>query len=196
MSDEARSNVARGQFKGYRKEPGVASKSEVETFAAVRLFIDSWRWEGVPFFVRAGKCLPVTATEVVVRLHCPPFDVFGEKTERDPNYLRFRLSPEVSIAIGSRRKSPGERMIGEQIELFARDPAKNEMEPYERLLSDAMSGEHELFSREDGIEAAWRVVDPILKSKAKVHPYAPGTWGPKQALEQVVPALGWVDPVV
>jgi len=187
-------DVVRGQFRGYRDEPGVAADSQVETFAAVRLFVDSWRWHGIPFYIRTGKRLPVTVTEVVVRLRRPPHDVFGENVHHEPNYLRFRLGPEVSIALGSRRKSPGERMVGRQIELLACDPSKHEMKPYERLLSDAMSGEHDLFSREDGIEAAWRVVDPVLRSKAKVHPYEPGTWGPKQACEAIVPPHGWVDP--
>jgi glucose-6-phosphate 1-dehydrogenase len=187
-------NVIRGQFQGYRKEPGVAPNSQVETFVALRTFVDSWRWQGVPFYIRAGKCLPVHATEVIVRLRCPPYDVFSERPHKDPNYVRFQLNPDVAIAVGSRRKAPGEKMVGEQIELFACDRAKHELAPYERLLSDAMRGEHELFSREDGIEAAWRVVDPILKSKAKVHPYKPGTWGPKQALEKIVPPQGWVNP--
>jgi glucose-6-phosphate 1-dehydrogenase len=189
-------NVVRGQFHGYRKEPGVAPDSNVETFAAVRLFIDSWRWGGVPFFIRAGKCLPVHATEIVVRLRRPPHDVFGERVGGDPNYIRYRIYPDVTIAMGSRRKSPGEHMVGNQVELLAHDPTKQEMPPYERLISDAMHGNAELFTRADGIDAAWAVVDPILKSKAKVHPYDPGTWGPVGALRSLVPPGGWVDPAL
>lgn len=189
-------SVVRGQFRGYRKEHGVAPDSNVETFAAVRLFIDSWRWEGVPFYIRAGKCLPVHATEIVVRFKPPPHDVFGERVAADPNYVRYRINPDVTIALGSRRKSPGEQMVGAQVELLAQTPVKQEMSPYERLISDAMHGNEELFTRADGIDAAWEVVDPILKSKAKVHPYEPGTWGPAQALTTLVPPGGWVDPVV
>jgi glucose-6-phosphate 1-dehydrogenase len=187
-------SVVRGQFRGYRDEPGVAKDSQVETFAAVRLFIDSWRWEGVPFFIRAGKCMPVTATEVVVRLRRPPLNAFGEDIDSNTNYVRFRLSPEVSIAIGSRKKAAGEAMKGEQVELIARDEVKVEMEPYERLIGDALAGDNELFTRQDASEIAWRIVEPILGNVVPVHMYDPGTWGPKTALDKIVPPRGWIDP--
>jgi glucose-6-phosphate 1-dehydrogenase len=187
-------DVVRGQFDGYRDEPGVAKDSQVETFAAVRLFVDSWRWDGVPFYIRAGKNLPVHVTEVVVRFHRPPLNAFGENLDDETNYVRFRLSPEVTIAIGSRKKAAGEQMKGQQVELLARDEVKDEMEPYERLIGDALDGDDSLFTRQDASEIAWRIVDPILGNKVPVHPYAPGTWGPKEALEQLVPPHGWVDP--
>jgi glucose-6-phosphate 1-dehydrogenase len=187
-------DVVRGQFKGYRNEPGVAKDSQVETFAAVRLFVDSWRWEGVPFYIRAGKCLPAHVTEVVVRLRRPPLNAFNEDLDHETNYVRFRLSPEVSIAIGSRKKAAGEKMKGEQVELFARDEVRDEMEPYERLIGDALDGDDELFTRQDASEIAWRIVDPILGNKVKVQMYDPGTWGPKEALNKLVPPHGWMDP--
>ncbi|MCB1486458.1 MAG: glucose-6-phosphate dehydrogenase [Bauldia sp.] len=188
------SDVVRGQFEGYRDEPGVAKDSTVETFAAVRLFVDSWRWQGVPFYIRAGKNLPVHATEVVVRLHRPPLDSFGEHLDGQSNYVRFRLSPEVAIAIGSRKKAPGEAMKGEQFELIARDDVRDEMEPYERLIGDALDGDDSLFTRQDASEIAWRIVDPILGDAVPVHPYKPGTWGPEEALKGLAPPHGWVDP--
>jgi len=187
-------DVVRGQFDGYRDEPGVAKDSQVETFAAVRLFVDSWRWDGVPFYIRAGKNLPVHVTEVVVRFHRPPLNAFGENIDGESNYVRFRLSPEVTIAIGSRKKAPGEQMKGQQIELMARDEVKDEMEPYERLIGDALDGDDSLFTRQDASEIAWRIVDPILGNKVPVHPYQPGTWGPADALKQLVPPHGWIDP--
>lgn len=187
-------DVVRGQFDGYRDEPGVARDSQVETFAAVRLFVDSWRWQGVPFFIRAGKNLPVHATEVVVRLSRPPLDAFNENLDGQSNYVRFRLSPEVAIAIGSRKKAPGDAMKGRQFELLARDDVKDEMEPYERLIGDALDGDDTLFTRQDASEIAWRIVEPILGDTVPVHPYKPGTWGPKQALRHLVPPNGWVDP--
>jgi glucose-6-phosphate 1-dehydrogenase len=187
-------DVVRGQFDGYHDEPGVAKDSQVETFAAVRLFVDSWRWEGVPFYIRAGKNLPVHVTEVVVRFHRPPLDAFGEHHDGESNYVRFRLSPEVTIAIGSRKKAPGEEMKGQQIELMAHDQVKDEMEPYVRLIGDALDGDDSLFTRQDASEIAWRIVDPILGDKVPVHPYKPGTWGPADALKQLVPPHGWIDP--
>ena len=157
-------NVVRGQFEGYLDEPGVAPDSNVETFAAVRLHIDSWRWEGVPFYIRAGKNLPVHVTEVVVRLRRPPFDVFGEKLKDGTNYLRFRLSPDVTIALGARSKAAGEAMVGHEVELLACESTKDEMSPYERLIGDAMDGDETLFTREDAVDVAWQIVQPILKS--------------------------------
>lgn len=189
-------NVVRGQFRGYRDEPGVAKNSNVETFAAVRLAIDSWRWEGVPFYVRAGKCLPVHCNEAVIRLRKPPFNVFGGEPVHTPNYLRFRLSPDICIALGSRQKLPGEAMTGEQIELLTCDQIQDEIEPYERLFDDAMKGDTTLFTRADAIETAWRIVDPVLDSKQSVHEYDPATWGPKEAAGEIAPPHGWIDPTV
>lgn len=189
-------DVVRGQFRGYRDEPGVAKNSQVETFASVRLAIDSWRWEGVPFYVRAGKCLPVHVNEAIIRLRKPPFNVFDEKDVDGPNYVRFRLSPEICIAVGSRQKSPGETMSGQQIELFACDEIKDELDPYERLFGDAMKGDPTLFTRADAIETAWKIVDPVLDSKQRVHLYDPGTWGPEKAAAEVAPPYGWIDPTV
>ncbi|MEO8261530.1 MAG: glucose-6-phosphate dehydrogenase [Pseudolysinimonas sp.] len=176
-------DVVRGQFRGYRDEKGVAPDSRVETFAAVRLSIDSWRWAGVPFYIRAGKCLPVTCTEVLVELKQPPRSVFGEAPPNrgDANHLRFRLSPDVSIALGVRSKLAGEAMIGRHVELIAAHADADEMEPYERLLGDAMRGDATLFTREDTVEAEWRVVERILGDATPVHLYEPGSWGPAEA---------------
>ena len=190
------SDVVRGQFRGYRNERGVASDSQVETFAALRLAIDSWRWEGVPFYVRAGKCMPVHANEAVVRLRKAPFDVFGETAEESANYVRFRLSPKISIALGARQKSPGETMSGKQIELFACDSIRNEIEPYERLFGDAMKGDATLFTRAETIDAAWKIVDPAVGGKHRVYEYEPGTWGPGEATAGIAPPHGWVNPAV
>ncbi|MEM7443884.1 MAG: glucose-6-phosphate dehydrogenase [Pseudomonadota bacterium] len=188
-------DVVRGQFKGYRDEPGVAKDSQVETFAAVRFFIDSWRWEGVPFYVRVGKNMPVHVNEAVIRLRQPPYNVFGEDLGNTTNYLRFRFSPEIAIALGSRKKTPGAGMTGEQIELYACDEVKGEMEPYERLFGDAMKGDSTLFTRADASEIAWKIIDPIISDKHKVHPYEPGTWGPDKEVAKVTPPHGWVNPV-
>lgn len=187
-------SVLRGQFNGYRKEPGVASDSQAETFAAVRLHIDSWRWEGVPFFIRVGKELPVHATEVVVRLRRPPLDIFGEKPKDGSNYVRFRLSPDVTIAIGGLAKAPGEAMVGTHVELFACESTQHEMTPYERLIGDAMNGDETLFTREESVEIAWRIVEPVLEGGAPPEPYEPGTWGPAAVHDQFAPPHGWVDP--
>jgi glucose-6-phosphate 1-dehydrogenase len=186
-------NVVRGQFKGYLDEPGVAPNSNVETFAAVRLHIDSWRWEGVPFYIRAGKKLPAPVTEVVVRLRPPPLDVFGEKLN-DTNYVRFRLSPDVTIAIGARSKAHGEDMVGNKVELLACDSKRDEMSPYERLIGDAMDGDETLFTREDSVDVAWQIVEPILKSTEPVEPYEPGAWGPEEARRRFAPPHGWTNP--
>jgi glucose-6-phosphate 1-dehydrogenase len=175
-------DVVRGQFRGYRDEPGVKPDSQVETFAALRLWVDTWRWAGVPFFVRAGKCLPVTCTEVRVTLKRPPTDLFDETEPERANYLRFRLSPDVLLSLGARAKVAGEGMVGESVELVARHQSPDEMSPYERLLGDALRGDQRLFAREDAVEAAWRVVDPILApGSTPVYSYEPGTWGPPEA---------------
>ena len=187
-------DVVRGQFKGYRNEPGVAPDSKVETFAALRLSIDSWRWNGVPFYLRAGKCLPVTATEVVVELRAPPARVFGDAAPCQPNYWRFRVGPDQAIAMGAHAKQAGERMLGREVELFVDQKAPEEMEPYERLIGDAISGDATLFAREDEVEAAWAAVDPILHTSTPVFEYDPGTWGPAEAFYIIHGACGWHDP--
>jgi glucose-6-phosphate 1-dehydrogenase len=174
-----RESLVRGQFKGYQAEEGVAPGSRVETFAAVELWIDSWRWAGVPFYIRVGKCLPVTATEVVVELRRPPQVIFHDALS--PNHVRFRLGPEVVIALGARAKAVGEAMVGEEIELSVRHQDPEEMEPYERLIGDAMLGDATLFAGEDSVEAAWAIVDPILGDTTPVCAYEPGTWGPTEA---------------
>jgi glucose-6-phosphate 1-dehydrogenase len=178
-------DVVRGRFHGYRKEDGVASDSQVETFAAIRLHIDTWRWAGVPFYIRAGKRMPVTATEVLVELKRPPQEVFDTITQRQANYVRFRLSPNVSIALGARAKMPGEAIVGEDVELVVRPGSGDEMMPYERLLGDAIRGDPLLFVREDSVEAAWGVVDPILGNVTPVHEYEANTWGPVET-EQIM----------
>ena len=155
------SNVVRGQYRGYRQEDGVAPDSQVETFAAVKVHIDNWRWANVPFYIRAGKCLPATATEIIVELKQPPKYVFGEHKPYHSNHFIFRISPVVRISIGARAKTPGEAMREQEVELYAVHQSPDEMPPYERLLGDAMRGEETLFVREDTVEAVWRVVDPI-----------------------------------
>ena len=186
-------DIVRGQFRGYHEEPGVAADSQVETFAAVRLEIDNRRWAGVPFCIRAGKCLPVTCTEVIVAFKTPPTSVFGEALDR-PNYVRFRLGPDVSIALGVRSKVPGEGMIGREIELIAAQGMSDEMDAYERLLGDAMKGDALLFAREDTVEAEWRIVGPILDDKTPPKSYDIGTWGPPEAGQLIARAAGWHDP--
>jgi glucose-6-phosphate 1-dehydrogenase len=188
-----KSQLVRGQFRGYNKERGVASDSKVETFAALRLYVDSWRWHGVPFLVRAGKCLPVTATEVTVDLHYPPQVVFRADRPGRPNYFRFRLSPNVIIALGTRAKAPGEAMAGEEIELNVLHERGDEMDAYERLIGDAMRGDATLFSRQDSAEAQWRIVDPIIGSDTPLYGYDPGTWGPQQADDVAKKFGGWRD---
>jgi glucose-6-phosphate 1-dehydrogenase len=185
-------HLVRGQFRGYRSEAGVAPDSRVETYAAVRLHIDSWRWEGVPFFIRAGKCLPATVAEVVVDLKRPPL---VKLAPGHGNYVRFRLSPDVTIAVGARVKVPGEEMTGRETELsFVHQPAHDEMDAYERLLGDAMHGDATLFARQDVVEAAWAIVDPILGTDTPVHEYEPGTWGPAEAEPLTREVGGWQCP--
>ncbi len=186
-------DVVRGQFDGYRNEPGVAKQSNVETFAAVRLWIDSWRWAGVPFYLRAGKCLPISCTEILVEFKNPPQQVFGRSSGGHPNYVRFRLSPQVVLALGTRVKKVGEPMAGTDVELIAQRHPKDEMEAYERLLLDAARGASEFFAREDQVEQAWRIVDPILGNAVPVHPYARGMWGPKEAAKLIIGEGTWHD---
>jgi glucose-6-phosphate 1-dehydrogenase len=186
-----RENLVRGQFRGYRQEAGVASDSDVETYAALRLEVDSWRWESVPFFIRAGKCLPVTMTEVRVSLRRPPL---ARPLPHQGNYLRFRLSPELQIALGARVKEPGEKMVGAPTELsFVHEASGDEMDAYERLLGDAMAGDATLFARQDAVEAAWSIVDPVLGDGA-LHAYEPGSWGPADAARLTAGVGGWHDP--
>jgi len=186
-------DVVRGQFVGYHDEPGVAADSRVETFAAVRLQIDNPRWAGVPFYIRAGKRLPVTCTEVLVVMKAPPLSAFGEKVER-PNYVRFRLGPEAAIALGVRSKTAGEAMVGHEVELLASQGVTDEMDAYERLLGDAMKGDPLLFAREDAVEAEWRIVTPILTSPTPPHEYQAGSWGPAEADRLVAHSGGWHKP--
>jgi glucose-6-phosphate 1-dehydrogenase len=188
-------DVVRGQFNGYRKVEGVAPDSNVETFVALRLHIDTWRWAGVPFYIRSGKNLPLTTTEVIVDMKTPPLSVFDEITPPLSNYFRFRLSPEVIIAEGMRVKKPGEAMHGEPVELVARHHPEPEKSPYERLLGDAIRGDNALFTSDECVEAAWAVVDQVLNHEAPVSFYEPGSWGPADAAKIVSGTEGWHNPV-
>ncbi len=188
------SDVVRGQFRGYRQEEGVARDSDVETFTAVRLQVDSWRWAGVPFYIRAGKCLPVTATEVLIELKRPPLALFPDSAAAPPNRFRFRLSPQVVLSLGARAKLPGEAMQGEDVELIACHDRSDEMAPYERLLREAMRGDQMLFAREDSVVEAWRVVDPVLGSRTPLFEYESGTWGPVEADRLLQNGAGWHNP--
>lgn len=188
-------SLVRGQFRGYRDEKGVSSASEVETFAAMQLHLDSWRWQGVPFFIRTGKRLPVTATEVMVVFKSPPQELFGEPVPPQSNYVRFRLGPDqVAIAIGARTKAPGERMAGEEVELYVCNATPEAREAYDRLIGDAMNGDATLFARKDSVEAAWTIVDPIVDHRGPIYRYEPGTWGPREADQMVAPFGGWYNP--
>jgi glucose-6-phosphate 1-dehydrogenase len=188
-------NIVRGQFRGYRNEKGVAQDSKMETFAALQLEIDSWRWKGVPFYIRAGKCLPVTCAEIVVRLRQPPTMYQGFNLTR--NDFRLRLSPEVTLAFGMNVIAPGQDNVSQCTEMVAsRQPCAEEMDAYQRLLGDAMEGDATLFAREDYVEEAWRIVDPVLKAGTPVFEYEPNTWGPSEVNEKVCPPEGWRDPVV
>ncbi|HJT20891.1 MAG TPA: glucose-6-phosphate dehydrogenase [Nitrospira sp.] len=188
-------DVVRGQFRGYRQEPGVASDSQTETFAALRLNIHSWRWQGVPFYIRAGKCLPVTCTEILVRLRRPPA-VFL-RSSSTPNYFRFRISPEVTIALGTTVMDEAEKMIGQTVEMVASHwPGTDDTDAYARVLTDAMAGDPTLFAREDYVEEAWRIVDRLLKERTPVYDYEPNTWGPHEVNQSVAPVGGWHDPVL
>ena len=190
-------DVVRGQFTGYRDEVGVAKDSDVETFCALRLFIDSWRWAGVPWYLRSGKCLAETSAEVLVELKPPPQALFADSAPTDgrANYLRFGLAPNPVIALAARVKHPGEEFVGDQRELLLLNAQPNEEQPYERLLGDALAGAGALFTREDTIEAAWAVVDPVLDTHDRAHLYPPGSWGPKQADALIAPHGRWHNPV-
>jgi glucose-6-phosphate 1-dehydrogenase len=188
-------NVVRGQLNGYKKEKGVAPDSLVETFAAVQLEIDSWRWRGVPFYIRAGKCLPVTCAEILIRFRRPPTMYQGFNLA--PNHFRFRISPEITTAFGVNRVAPGEDTVSETTELIvSRHPRADEMDAYERVLGDAMAGDATLFAREDYVEEAWRIVDPVLKASTPLYEYEPNTWGPTEVDRTVSPPGGWQNPVV
>ena len=188
--------VVRGQFRGYRNEKGVAANSQVETFAALRLHIDTWRWADVPFYIRAGKCQPITATEVRVTLKRPPLTIFDPSDSKPSNYFRLRLSPEVVIGEGALVKLTGEDMRGEPVELIARHNSPSERSPYERLLGDAVRGDTSLFTQDESVEAAWRVVDPVLSGGLPVSEYEPGTWGPAAAAQIVGDGETWHDPQI
>jgi len=186
-------DLLRGQFRGYLDESGVKPHSEMETFGAMRLYVNSWRWKGVPFFIRAGKCLPVTCTEVLARFHKPPTVI--RESQLNPNHLRFRISPDFAIAIGMMVMAPGEVLAGQTVEMLAsREPRADEMDAYERVLGEAMAGDASLFARQDYVEEAWRIVDPVLKQETPVYPYEPKTWGPKEAEQQLAPLGGWHNP--
>ncbi len=188
-------DVVRGQFTGYLSEPGVAPASKTETFAAVKLEVDSWRWQGVPFYIRAGKCLPVTCTEVVGRLKKPPTVIKDGKLQQ--NYLRFRIGPEPTIALGTTIMDPSREMSGRTTELVAsRHPAAGDADAYERVLADAMEGDATLFARQDYVEEAWRIVDPVLKAETRLFDYAPGSWGPAVVTRKLSPPGGWSCPRV
>ena len=186
--------LVRGQYRGYTEEAGVKPGSRTETYAALELHLDSWRWQDVPFYIRAGKCLAATVTEVMVEFRRPP-RIFDEPQPRQRNYVRFRLGPHrVLIALGARTKAPGTVMAGRDVELSVCDFEAGERDAYERLLRDALKGDATLFARWDGIEAAWRVVDPVLNLDTPVYPYEPGSWGPPAA-DRIVGPDGWRAPV-
>ncbi len=189
-------DVVRGQFNGYRDEPGVAKDSDVETYCAVRLFIDSWRWAGVPWFLRSGKCLAESASEVLVELRPPPQALFDDAAPTDgrANYIRFRLSPNPEIALAARVKRAGEDFVGEQRELSLLNAQPNAEQPYERLLADALAGDGGLFTRADTVAAAWAVVDDVLASHDRAHRYPKGSWGPTQADALIAPNGAWHNP--
>jgi len=188
-------SLVRGQFRGYKAEKGVAADSKMETFAALRIGINSWRWQGVPFFIRAGKCLPVTCTELLIRLRRPPRILPADGLR--PNHFRFRISPDVTLALSMMVKSAADDMHGESVEMIAmQGPRADEMDAYERVLRDAMAGDATLFAREDYVEEAWRIVDPVLKANTPVYEYDPGTWGPAEVEKKIVPADGWHNPVI
>ncbi len=188
-------NLVRGQFRRYLNEVGVHPDSKTETFAALKLEINSWRWKGVPFYIRAGKCLPVTCTEVVITFRQPPALIDNTKISR--NHLRFRISPVVGLALGLNIMAPGEELRAELAEIGGQRTAQvSEMDAYERVLTDAMAGDATLFARQDYVEEAWRIVDPVLNAGTPVYPYNPGTWGPEEVAKYVVPVDGWKNPIV
>ena len=190
-------DLVRGQYTGYRKEKGVAKRSDVETFCALRLYIDSWRWAGVPWYLRSGKCLAETAAEVIVQLKPPPQRLFADSAPASgrTNYLRFRLSPSSAVALAARVKRAGKEFVGDQRELYLLDQRPGEEAPYERLLGDAMAGNGALFTREDAVEAAWAAVDPVLAKHPRSRPYKRGSWGPKEADALIAAHGSWHNPM-
>lgn len=192
-------DLVRGQYTGYRKESNVAKNSDVETFCALRLFIDSWRWEGVPWYVRSGKCLAETVNEVLVEFKPPPQRLFDDSAPMNgrANYLRFRISPSSAVALAARVKRAGKEFVGDQQELYLVEEQPGEETPYERLLGDAMAGDGALFTRQDAVEAAWAVVEPVLKEHHPAIIYKQGTWGP-EAADQLIARAGhsWLQPVI
>jgi glucose-6-phosphate 1-dehydrogenase len=189
-------HIIRGQFRGYQGESGVANGSRTETFAALKLEVNSWRWQGVPFYIRAGKQMPVTCTEILVRLRRPP-DVYHSQAALEQNHIRIRISPDVAIAISMMVLTPGKETVGQPVEMVAHhNPEANEMDAYERVLGDATAGDTTLFAREDYVEEAWRIVDPILRADTPVYEYEPGTWGPMETSQLILPPGGWHAPAV
>ena len=187
------SEVVRGQFEGYLQEPGVKPNSQVETYVALKVCINSWRWKDVPFFIRAGKSLPVTATEVVARLRRHP-DIFS-RDPLPPNYVRFRVSPDMTIGLGAHVRLPGEVSRGTPVEMMAtQHTTPDDILPYEELLADAIAGNQARFARVDYVEEAWRILDPLLKNLPPVHTYKPGTWGPVEAEKLAQADGGWLNP--
>lgn len=190
----APSHVVRGQYAGYRDVAGVRHGSTVETYIAVKLFIESWRWEGVPIYIRAGKSLPVTATEVSVEFKRPPREILDELVPAGSAHMRFRLGPDMAIGMGLRIKQPGDRMVGHDRELILTTQPATFRPPYQRLLGDAMQGNGELFGREDIVDAQWRIVEDILDEVTPLYTYAPGSWGPEEANQLVAGDGPWHDP--
>jgi glucose-6-phosphate 1-dehydrogenase len=188
-------DIVRGQYEGYEQVRGVKPGSSVETFAAAKLAIDSWRWEGVPIFIRTGKCLPVSIAEAVVQFKKPPRETFGEIDSIGAGHMRFRIQPDVTIALGTRVKTPGERMIGDDVELILTRQVCADKPPYQRLLGDAMNGISDLFTREDIVDAEWRIVNDVLGNVTPVYRYKPGTWGPDEAQQLVGRDGPWLNPV-
>jgi len=189
-------DIVRGQFRGYQGESGVAGGSRTETFAALKLGVNSWRWQGVPFYIRAGKQMPVTCTEILVRLRRPP-EVYHSQPAVEQNHIRLRISPDVAIAFGMMMLTPDKESVGQPIEIMANHhPDANEMDAYERVLGDAIAGDTTLFAREDYVEEAWRIVDPVLRADTPVYEYEPGTWGPAEVSRSIMPGGGWHAPVI
>jgi glucose-6-phosphate 1-dehydrogenase len=187
-------DLVRGQFRGYQEEAGVSSGSRTETFAALKLEVNSWRWQGVPFYIRAGKQMPLTCTEILVRLRRPP-NVYGVE-DLSPNHFRFRISPDVSIALGMTVLSPATNAPLTAEMVANHHPEGDEMDAYERVLGDAIVGDTTLFAREDYVEEAWRIVDPVLRADTPVYEYDPGAWGPAEASQSIAPPGGWHAPVL
>ena len=189
-------DIVRAQYNGYRSNPGVNPHSSVETYVAVRLRVENWRWTGVPIYLRTGKHLPVSATEIMVEFSRPPLDIFGEVVPRSSSHLRFRISPDISIGLGVRVKRPGDHIVGDDVELSLAERAEDAVPPYARLLEDALRGSTELFTRSDLVDAEWHVVEPILGDAAPLYDYDKGTWGPPEAQGIIGPDGPWIDPSV